>query len=99
VELKRDKGWAQIRVDYRVALHQQQVESRHRNEKHRWELRRTDEGWVALIPQDRVYVPAAAATRIISERLYTLSKKNSGSTRIQQASLAHLLDAVFNSGN
>jgi hypothetical protein len=99
VELKREKGWAQIRVDYRVALNRQQVESRHRNEKQRWELRRTDEGWVALIPQDRVYVPVAAATRIISECLYTLSKKNSANTRTQQASLAHLLDAVFNAGD
>lgn len=99
LELKRDKGWAQIRVDYRVELNQQQVESHHRSDKQRWELRRTEDGWVALIPQDRVYVPAAAATRIISERLYTLSRKTSGNTRVQQASLARLLDAVFNAGN
>ena len=99
LELKRDKGWAQVRIDYRVELNHEQLNAKQRSEKRRWELRRTEDGWVAFVPQDRVYVQAAAATRILSERLYMLSRKNSSNTRIQQASLAHLLDAVFNAGN
>lgn len=96
LELKRDKGWANVRVDYRVELKQGQVKNQNHSEKRRWELRRTGDVWIALTPLDRIYVPAGVATQLISERLYTLSKKNSTSTRIQQASLARLLDAVFN---
>jgi hypothetical protein len=95
VEIHHDKSWANVRIDYRVELKQGIVRSEHHTDKRRWELEHTPEGWVAVNPTDRLYVPADAAAQIISERLYKLTKK-SDRNRTQQASLARLLDAVFN---
>ncbi len=95
VEFHHDKSWANVRIDYRVELNQGQVHSQHRTEKRRWELQHREDGWVVVNPTDRVYIPADTAAQIISERLYRLTKK-SADNRSQQASLARLLDAVFN---
>ena len=95
VEFHHDKSWANVRIDYRVELSQGQVHSQHRSEKRRWELQHREDGWVVVNPTDRVYIPADTAAQIISERLYRLTKK-SADNRSQQASLARLLDAVFN---
>ncbi len=78
-----------------MELNQGQVHSQHRTEKRRWELQHREDGWVVVNPTDRVYIPADTAAQIISERLYRLTKK-SADNRSQQASLARLLDAVFN---
>ncbi|HTC91968.1 MAG TPA: NlpC/P60 family protein [Terriglobales bacterium] len=96
VEIHHDKSWANVRIDYRVELNQGQVKSQHHSDKRRWELQKTEDGWVAVNPTDRIYIPAEKAAQIVSERLYKLTKKGSGKSRSQQASLARLLDAVFN---
>jgi hypothetical protein len=96
VEIHHDKSWANVRIDYRVELKQGSVQSQHHTDKRRWELQHTPEGWVAVNPTDRLYVPASTAAQIISERLYRLTKKTTDKNRGQQASLARLLDAVFN---
>jgi hypothetical protein len=96
VEIHHDRSWANVRIDYRVELKQGAVRSEHHTDKRRWELEHTPDGWVAVNPTDRLYVPASTAAQIISERLYQLTKKSAGKNRSQQASLARLLDAVFN---
>jgi hypothetical protein len=96
MEIKRDKGWAEVRVDYRVELNQGQLKNQRHSEKRRWELRRTRDGWMVMKPADRTYVPADVAEQVISERLYKLTKKSSDKNRGEQANLARLLDAVFN---
>jgi hypothetical protein len=96
VEIHHDKSWANVRIDYRVELNQGQVKSQHHSDKRRWELQKTEDGWVAVNPQDRIYIPAEKAAQIVSERLYKLTRKSSDKNRSQQASLARLLDAVFN---
>ena len=96
VEFHHDKSWANVRIDYHVELSQGQVHSQHRTEKRRWELQHREDGWVVVNPTDRVYIPADTAAQIISERLYRLTKKSADKNRSQQASLARLLDAVFN---
>ncbi len=96
VEIHHDKSWANVRIDYRVELNQGQVKSQHHSDKRRWELQKTEDGWVAVNPQDRIYVPAEKAAQIVSERLYKLTRKSSDKNRSQQANLARLLDAVFN---
>ncbi|HZR29976.1 MAG TPA: NlpC/P60 family protein [Terriglobales bacterium] len=96
VEIHHDKSWANVRIDYRVELNQGQVKSQHHSDKRRWELQKTEDGWVAVTPQDRIYVPAEKAAQIVSERLYKLTRKSSDKNRSQQANLARLLDAVYN---
>jgi hypothetical protein len=96
VEIHHDKSWANVRIDYRVELKQGAVRSEHHTDKRRWELEHTPQGWVAVNPTDRLYVPASTAAQIISERLYQLTRKSADKNRSQQASLARLLDAVFN---
>jgi hypothetical protein len=96
VEIHHDKSWANVRIDYRVELNQGQVKSQRHSDKRRWELQQTEDGWVAVNPQDRIYVPAEKAAQIVSERLYKLTRKSSDKNRSQQANLARLLDAVFN---
>jgi len=59
-------------------------------------LQHREDGWVVVNPTDRVYIPADTAAQIISERLYRLTKKSADKNRSRQASLARLLDAVFN---
>jgi len=95
-EVKRDKGWAEVRVDYRVELNQGKLQSQHHSEKRRWELQRKPDGWTVVRPADRIYVPTGIAEQVISERLYRLTRKSSDKNRSEQASLARLLDAVFN---
>ena len=96
VEIHHDKSWANVRIDYRVELNQGQVKSQHHSDKRRWEIQKTEDGWVAVNPQDRIYIPAEKAAQIVSERLYKLTRKSSDKNRSQQANLARLLDAVFN---
>jgi hypothetical protein len=96
VEIHHDRSWANVRIDYRVELKQGAVRSEHHTDKRRWELEHTPEGWVAVNPTDRLYVPASTAAQIISERLYKLTRKSADKNRSQQASLARLLDAVYN---
>ncbi len=96
MDIKRDKGWAEVRVDYRVELNQGQLKNQRHSEKRRWELRRTQDGWMVMKPADRTYVSADVAEQVISERLYKLTKKSSDKNHGEQANLARLLDAVFN---
>jgi hypothetical protein len=96
VEIHHDKSWANVRIDYRVEINQGAVRSQHHTDKRRWELEHTPQGWVAVNPTDRLYVPANTAAQIISERLYKLTRKSADNNRSRQASLARLLDAVFN---
>jgi hypothetical protein len=100
VEIKRDHGWAHLKVVTRVLLAGGGVDSKRRNEKVRWELRRTKSGWEAVAPTDRTYVPLEAAVRNLAAQLARLAESDGAAahqeTVLQQESqLANLLSGLL----
>ncbi|HYL64065.1 MAG TPA: NlpC/P60 family protein [Candidatus Methylomirabilis sp.] len=67
--IKHDRGWARLVVDSRVLIAGGAAHVKRRDEKVRWELRRTDAGWEALPPADRMYVPHDVAVKNLAAQL------------------------------
>lgn len=102
VEIRRDHGWAYVQVDYRMSIAGERAELQQRREKVRWELRRTESGWVVLTPVERAYVPCDVAVRILSAQLAQLTQGDGAPNREdrtvpQEAQLATLLNNLLNS--
>jgi hypothetical protein len=103
VEIKRDHGWAYVQVDYRMSIAGERAELQQRREKVRWELRRTESGWVVLTPLERAYVPCDVAVRILAAQLAQLTRGDGTSNREDrtavphEAQLATLLNDLLNS--
>jgi hypothetical protein len=95
VKIKRDRGWAEVRIKWRMELTQDKIKENSRSEKRRWELRRTEEGWQAMAPADRVYVPADVSVQVLAEKLAVLSRDHKDE-RAEQAKLARLLNTMLN---
>jgi hypothetical protein len=118
VQIKGDRGWADVRIETRASLGGESVASRshtpstvsrsqtpkmdrkNRQEKRRWELRRTASGWTAFTPLERAYVPRDAAVRVLAGQLARLAAKDSGgpqapATIRQEAQLASILDDLL----
>jgi hypothetical protein len=102
VEIKRDHGWAHIWLDSRVTIANGRVDLKQRREETRWELRRTESGWVAMTPVERAYVPRDVAVRILAAQLADLTQSDGTSNHQdravrQEGQLAALLDTLLNS--
>lgn len=100
VEIKRDHGWAHLKVATRVLLAGGGVDSKRRNEKVRWELRRTKSGWEAVAPVDRTYVPQDAAVRNLAAQLARLTESDDAAAHQetvlrQESQLANLLSGLL----
>ena len=100
VEIKRDHGWAHVRVATRVLLAGGGIDSKRRNEKVRWELRRTKSGWEAVLPTDRTYVAQDAAVRNLAAQLARLTESDGAATHQeavlrQESQLANLLSGLL----
>jgi hypothetical protein len=95
VKIKRDRGWAEVRIKWRLELAQDKMKENSRSEKRRWELRRSEQGWLALAPADRVYVPADVSVQVLAEKLAVLSRDHKDE-RSEQARLARLLNTMLN---
>jgi hypothetical protein len=100
VEVKRDHGWAHLEVASRVFLAGGGTESKPRNERVRWELRRTKSGWEAIAPTDRTYVPQDVAVRNLAAQLARLTESDGASAHQdkvlrQESQLASLLSALL----
>lgn len=100
VKVKRGRGWAQLRIESRVSIAGERVKLKRRREKSRWELRRTDSGWLAFTPLERVYVPRDVAVRVLAEQLALLTRSDfaapdPATLPRQQARLARLLNALL----
>jgi len=109
VQIKGDRGWADVRIDSRASLGGESTASRprmakmdrkKRQEKRRWELRRTAAGWTALTPLECAYVPRDAAVRILAEQLARLAGKDSDGPQVpatlrQEAQLAAALNDLL----
>jgi hypothetical protein len=102
VEIKRDHGWAYVQVDYRMSIAGERAELQQRRENVRWELRRTESGWVVLPPVERAYVPCDVAVRILAAQLAQMTQGDGASNHDdravpQEAQLATLLNNLLNS--
>jgi hypothetical protein len=102
VEIKRDHGWAQVVMDSKALIGGGAAQVKHRREKIRWELRRTESGWEAVTPKDRRYVPQDAAVKNLAEQLARLSASDAAARHQevvlrQEAQLANLLNALLES--
>lgn len=102
VDIRRDHGWAYVRIDSRVSIAAERADLKQRHEKARWELRRTESGWVALMPVERAYVPRDVAVRILAAQLAQLTQGDGTSNHEDravrhEAQLASLLDNLLNS--
>ncbi len=100
VETKHDHGWAHVRIDSRVSIVSGRAALKPRHEKVRWELRRTESGWEALLPSDRTYVPRDVAVRALAARLAQLTQTEGAASHEEQsvreeAQLASLLNALL----
>jgi hypothetical protein len=100
VEIKRDHGWAHLKVETRVLLAGGGVDSKRRNERVRWELRRTKSGWEAVAPTDRMYVPQDAAIRNLAAQLARLTESDGAAAHQetvlrQESQLANLLSGLL----
>ncbi len=100
VEIKRDHGWAHLKVATRVLLAGGGMDSKRRNEKVRWELRRTKSGWEAVAPMDRTYVPQDAAVRNLAAQLAQLTESDGAAAHQeavlrQESQLANLLSGLL----
>jgi hypothetical protein len=78
-----------------------QVKRRH--EKTRWELRRTESGWEALPPPDRIYIPRDVAVKNLASNLAQLTNSEGAaehqpSVLRQESQLASLLNTLLENG-
>jgi hypothetical protein len=103
VDVKRDHGWASLLVESKVLISGGAAQVKNRHEKTRWELRRTESGWEAVPPPDRIYIPRDVAVKNLASNLAQLTSSN-GAAEHQQAvlrqesQLASLLNTLLENG-
>ena len=100
LEIKRDKGWAHLQVDSRVRITEEGADFKHRHEKVRWELRRSENGWTAVAPAERRYVPRDVAVRVLAAQLAQMTQSEGAARHEeaiigQEARIANLLSALL----
>jgi hypothetical protein len=100
LDIKGKHGWARLRIDYRVSIAGGEAALKRRHEKVRWELRRTESGWEAVLPSDRTYVPEDAAVRHLAANLAALTASDGAAAHQdgvlrQESQLANLLSALL----
>ena len=102
VDAKRDHGWARVVVDSKVLISGGTIQVKHRQEKIRWELRRTGSGWEAVRPTNRIYIPHDAAVKNLAANLARLTSgdgavEHQEDVLRQESQLASLLNALLES--
>jgi hypothetical protein len=100
LEIKRDHGWARLQIDSRATIAGGATEYKRRREKVSWELRRTANGWEAIRPTDRSYVPQDVAVRNLAGQLAQLSSADGAAAHDetvlrQESQLASLLSGLL----
>lgn len=100
VEIKHNRGSARLTVDSRVSIAHGVVQTKRRHEKIRWELRRTETGWEATPPADRIYLSQDAAVKNFTAQLAQIAASNGAAQHNeavlqQEAQLAGLLKMLL----
>lgn len=97
VQSKGDKGWADLRVYSRAEIAPDLTWKRARIQTLRWELRKSQDGWILSPPNDRVYIDQNAAIPVLAKELSVLSATPApAATQRQIGSLAALLNFLLN---
>jgi hypothetical protein len=100
VRIKGDTGSADVRVDSGVLLTNEGADFKQRHEKVRWQLRRTETGWIAVAPIERAYVQRDVAVQIFAAQLAHLAESDAAAAHDenvlgQEARLANLLSGLL----
>lgn len=100
VEVKRDKGWAHLKIESHVRIAAEGADFKQRHEKARWELRRGENGWTAMAPAGARYVPRDAAVRILAAQLAQMTQSEGAARHDeaiigQEARIVNLLSALL----
>ena len=103
LDLKRDHGWARVIVVSKVLIDGGKIEVKHRQEKVRWELRRTSSGWEAVRPTNQIYVLHDAAIKNLAASLARLTSRDDAGENHedvvrQESQLVNVLSALLESG-
>ena len=100
VEIQREHGWAQLRIDSKVCVGCGLNQPKGARERVRWELRRTESGWEVVPPADRTYVSHDQAVRNLAGQLALLTESDGAAAHQetvlrQESQLANLLSALL----
>jgi hypothetical protein len=98
VHIKRNRGWADVRIDQRVTFTGSKAEVHKRSERQRWPLSRRDNaGWELTPAPNTIYLPQHIAERILAHELAQLTEDSSAtaSRTGDKAELARLLGALL----
>jgi NlpC/P60 family len=100
VDIKQDRGWARLQVDSNAYIISGTAELKPRREKVRWELRRSESGWEAVVPADRTYVPRDVAVKNLAAQLARLTESQGSAEHQemvarQESEIANLLGALL----
>ncbi len=100
LEIKRDHGWARLEIDSRATIAGGETNYKRRREKVRWELRKTESGWEAIAPTDRMYVPNDVAVRNLAAQLARLTEVDGTAAHQEtilprESQLANLLSGLL----
>jgi hypothetical protein len=98
VQLKGDKGWAQVRLRSAVSLADPTTKAKKMADVQRWSMRRVSmNGWEITPPTNAVYLPREAAVRLLAHQLAALTDAAADSQvkQEQKAQLAHWLDTLL----
>ena len=102
LDLKNDRGSARVQVEGRLSIGGERLDPKRRREETRWEIRRTQQGWQVLVPQNRAYVPSDVAVRVLAHQLALLTQNEAASadrdrSLHQQAMIIRALGLLFDS--
>ena len=100
VEIKRDHGWARVAIESRVAITDGIGQVKHRHDKVRWALQRTESGWEALPPTDRMFVSHDMAVKNLAAQLARMAASERAAQRDEailreEAAIAGILNALL----
>jgi hypothetical protein len=100
VEIKGDKGWAHLQINSRVRISGEGADFNRRHEKVRWELRREENGWVALAPAERAFVARDGAVRVLAAQLAEMAQSEAAARHDeavigQEARIANVLSGLL----
>ena len=102
LEIKREHGWAQLRIDSKVCIGCGLRQPKGSGEKVRWELRRMESGWELVPPTDRTYVSHDTAVRNLAAQLALLTESDGAATHQEtvlreESQLSNLLSVLLKS--
>ena len=99
VHIKKDRAWAEIKIDGAFYLTAGRANAKKRSEQQRWTLLRRDSStWELQLPLGTTYLPHDVAVRILAHQLAALadrSPEEGGTSSKEQAQIARTLNSLL----